>query len=426
MKRGCNARAADRSPLAPHSPARVSMSSTVDAPSAPDDFDPYATLECDRTADEAEIKRNYRRLALKHHPDKRDGDDAEFKRVALAYKILSDPESRQAYDRGGCEAVHAPDVMDAEIDFSEAGFGSTLMASMISSLGVNIKTAVPVKVLESVRRGVVAISRAEVGCKVSESVRKGEIRLFRCEITAENARAGVVVSVTSPAGDKFKLLKFDKGRGGDAGDGLELSLQEVSARFDSVKPKRSHAGFYFTGTQTFNYEPINAVKLAKLESRDLAVFRSLDNWTPRECVSIEPGEHVFGVYGDNFFDKCKFEFEIFALGTDCGNGRVLDSNEIRDIESKLSNKKHELMKFEKEYLVAKAAFEKAVVKHHNETEEVKALIAAREAAYCALTLPLAATEVEDSAGASNGFVMPTIDTSAFVKNFSFSNPFAKK
>ena len=84
------------------------------------------------------------------------------------------------------------------------------------------------------------------------------------------------------------------------------------------------------------------------------------------------------------------------------------------------------MKFEKEYLAAKVVFEKAVVRHQSETEEVKALIAAREAAYCSLTLPSPAIESDESASASSGFTMPTIDTSAFTKNFSFSNPFAKK
>lgn len=396
------------------------MSTTDATSSTSDDIDPYEVLQLERDASDEDIKRNYRKLALKHHPDKCDGDDAQFKRIALAHKILSDPKSRAAYDKGGVDAVHAPDVLDAEIDISEAGFGSTLAASMLSSLGVNIKTAVPMKVLETVRAGKVAIAHIDFGQKVSESVRKGEIRLFRCEVTEADARRGVVVSVTSPAGDKFKILKFDQARG--AMSGLEVSLQEVSSRFDLVKPKRSHAGFYFTGSQSFNYEPMHAVKLAKLESRDLAVFHSLDNWSPRECVTIEPGEHVFGVYGDNFFDKCKFEIEIFAV-TDGGD---LDFSKIKEVETNLSNKKHELMKFEKEYLAAKVVFEKAVVRHQSETEEVKALIAAREAAYCSLTLPSPAIESDESASASSGFTMPTIDTSAFTKNFSFSNPFAKK
>lgn len=396
------------------------------ASSAPE-FDFYEALEVEKTADAAEIKSQYRKLALKYHPDKNGGDATNFKRVSVAYKILSDPTKRAEYDAHGVDGIDKTDILDTEIDISEAGFANTLMASMISSLGVNIKTAVPMKVLEAVRSGAVAIASAQVGCKMSENVKKGEIRLFRCRLTEEDTRAGVVVSVVSPAGDKFKLLHFAEGNG-VAGKGLELSLQEMSAKFDSVKPKRSHAGFYFSGTQSFNYEPMNAVKLSKLESRDFALFHALDNWTPRECTTITPGEHVFGVYGDNFFDKCKFEFEIFTLGTKVrspaagGDSEYLEINAIREIESKLSHKKDELMRFEKEYAAAKAAFEKVVIRHQKENEEIRDLLAAREAAYCALTLPGAAAESEDS---SSAFTLPTIDTSAF-KNFSFSNPFAKK
>ena len=115
------------------------------------------------------------------------------------------------------------------------GFSNTLVASMIRSLGVNIKTAVPMKVLESVRRGKVAIARVDVGCKLTSPRKKGRLGCFApgSSVTSQNmVRRGVVVSVTSPVGDKFKLLKFDGFR--EVG-GLELSLQEVSAKFDSVQ-----------------------------------------------------------------------------------------------------------------------------------------------------------------------------------------------
>lgn len=58
----------------------------------------YDTLGCARDADADEVKRAYKRMALKHHPDK--GGDAEvFKAVTRAFETLSDPELRQAYDR---------------------------------------------------------------------------------------------------------------------------------------------------------------------------------------------------------------------------------------------------------------------------------------------------------------------------------------
>lgn len=72
--------------------------------------DYYEVLGVARTADGEEIKRSYRRLAMKYHPDRADGDKAEaelkFKECAEAYEILSDPTKRQRYDQYGHGGVH--------------------------------------------------------------------------------------------------------------------------------------------------------------------------------------------------------------------------------------------------------------------------------------------------------------------------------
>lgn len=66
-------------------------------------MDPYELLGVDRDADDATIKKAYRKLAREYHPDVNPDPAAQekFKEVSHAYEILSDAEKRAAYDRGG-------------------------------------------------------------------------------------------------------------------------------------------------------------------------------------------------------------------------------------------------------------------------------------------------------------------------------------
>ena len=69
--------------------------------------DYYAALGVSRSASDAEIKKAYRKMAAKYHPDKPSGDEAKFKEISEAYETLSDPEKRSMYDQFGSDYQQA-------------------------------------------------------------------------------------------------------------------------------------------------------------------------------------------------------------------------------------------------------------------------------------------------------------------------------
>jgi len=66
----------------------------------------YQLLEVEQSATEDEIKRAYKKMALKYHPDKNPGASEEkFKEIVNAYNTLSDPQKREVYDMYGEEGL---------------------------------------------------------------------------------------------------------------------------------------------------------------------------------------------------------------------------------------------------------------------------------------------------------------------------------
>src|SRR6186997_2615324 len=72
--------------------------------------DYYEILGVNKNSQDAEIKKAYRQMALKYHPDKNPGDkesEEKFKEAAEAYEVLSSPEKKQRYDQFGHKGVGA-------------------------------------------------------------------------------------------------------------------------------------------------------------------------------------------------------------------------------------------------------------------------------------------------------------------------------
>jgi molecular chaperone DnaJ len=70
-----------------------------------DKRDYYEALGVSKNASPDEIKKAFRRAAVKHHPDKEGGDEAKFKEINEAYEVLKDPSKRQRYDQFGHAGV---------------------------------------------------------------------------------------------------------------------------------------------------------------------------------------------------------------------------------------------------------------------------------------------------------------------------------
>lgn len=87
-------------------------------------FDPYQVLGINRNASQEEIKKAYRKLARKYHPDQNPGDEgaaAKFKQVKKAYDIVGDPSRREQFDRFGQTGEEQPGAGFG--GFEGGGFG---------------------------------------------------------------------------------------------------------------------------------------------------------------------------------------------------------------------------------------------------------------------------------------------------------------
>lgn len=93
--------------------------------------DYYQTLGLTKDASQDEIKKSYRKLAIKYHPDKNSGDakaEATFKEISEAYEVLSNEKKRQVYDQYGSDAL------------SGAGMGSSGGGAGFSSMEEALRT----------------------------------------------------------------------------------------------------------------------------------------------------------------------------------------------------------------------------------------------------------------------------------------------
>jgi len=107
-----------------------------------DNNDYYKIIGVERNASEEDIRRQYRKKAIIHHPDK-GGSEAEFKMLSTAYNVLSDPEKRKIYDKHGTNDI---DIGDNNIDPYEV-FTNTFGVKRVNPLDVHVAVDVDLSYL---------------------------------------------------------------------------------------------------------------------------------------------------------------------------------------------------------------------------------------------------------------------------------------
>ncbi len=219
-------------------------------------MDLYALLGIKPTASAADIKRAYRRLARKYHPDINPGDRAaelRFRQIAEAYEILIDPERRRRYDESGAivettvsgvgfegfdfsvEAVEGPRAStfgDLFADVFQSGFErSTQQTDRGSDLHTSIEVAFDDAVRGAERQVIVTRAARCSSCGGTGSLNMAEARCPHCggSGSIRSARGHMVFSRGCPhCGGTGRQRKASCGR--CAGLGVETRTEPVAVQ----------------------------------------------------------------------------------------------------------------------------------------------------------------------------------------------------
>ena len=151
--------------------------------------DYYESLSVPKNASDEEIKKAYRKMAMKHHPDRNQGDESKkaeekFKEVKEAYEMLSDPQKKAAYDQYG----------HAGVDPNRGGAGAEGFGGFAEAFG---------DIFGDVFGGAAGRGRQQGG----RQVYRGSDLSYAMEVTLEEAANGKEAQIRIPSWDECSTCK---------------------------------------------------------------------------------------------------------------------------------------------------------------------------------------------------------------------------
>jgi len=307
----------------------------------------YKVLEVDKNASEKEIKTAYRKLAVKHHPDK-GGDQEKFKEITRAYEVLSDSDKRRKYDVSGEEGLEDgggdPGDIFAQMFGGQQGRSSGRRRQKTKDVNQPLKVT-----LEQMYNGQtkkMAISRQVIDKK------KGVQACEQCGgrgVTVQVVRMGPMVqqmqSACDACGGQGKSFKTKQDREvlevmiqKGAPDGHKIVFREMADEHPDadtgdvnfVLKQQEHAEFKRKGADLFLERKISLVEALcgfELEITHLDGRKLLVRTSPGEIV--RPMDPSLDPFADN---ESKMEWELIE-NADCPDIENVAQAETTDIDT---------------------------------------------------------------------------------------------
>ena len=231
--------------------------------------DYYQILGVPRDADKSDIKKAYRKLARRYHPDVNEAASAEekFKEVNEAYEVLKDSEKREAYDRFGANWKHGQ-------QFDQAGFGDGGFRGGGYSQG-GFSGGDFSDFFESIFGGGF---QPGGGSPFEQPRRRGADTQLKLDISLEEAFAGGTKTIQfagTPGSTEMKKLKINIPSGVSQGQKIRLAKQ------GQASPGGGEPGDLYLEMNILPH------RLFKLEGRDVILRLPITPWEAAEGATLK-------------------------------------------------------------------------------------------------------------------------------------------